>query len=301
MLTEFGKVLRKLRIEKGEMRLLDLARKLDKSASFISAVETGRKEIPDGFAVHVSRAMNLAPAELRELSKAADRTRREHRLTGKTEEQRELIANFARRLDEMDPVVIEKLRDILLKSSDGDEPFRRKRAGFEVPPKSAAVLRNNAEKVRSVFIDDNQVMFPIIDVLEFRLHKIVAEFEFQVRTREEMGDDEGSVPAGGNSLWLREDVYERACRGVGRDRFTACHELAHFLMHSHMQFARVRSDAPIFQDSEWQADCFAGALLMSRRHTSQFSTADEASVACGMSMSAGRYQWSIYQREKGGK
>lgn len=301
MLTEFGKVLRKLRIEKGEMRLLDLARKLNKTASFISAVETGRKEIPDGFAVQVSRAMDLAPTELRELRHAADRTKREHRLQGKTPEQRELIANFARRLDEMDPVVIEKLRNILLKSSDDEEPFRRKRPGFEVPPKSAAVIRSNAEKVRSVFIDDKEVMFPVIEVLEFRLHKIVEDFDFQVRTREEMGDDEGSVPAGGNSLWLREDVYERACRGVGRDRFTACHELAHFLMHSHVQFARVRSDAPIYQDSEWQADCFAGALLMSRRHLSRFSTADEAAVVCGMSMSAGRYQWSIYQREEGGR
>ena len=34
-----------------------------------------------------------------------------------------------------------------------------------------------------------------------------------------------------NCIKIREDVYERAIKGYGRDRFTLAHELGHFLMH----------------------------------------------------------------------
>ncbi len=47
MLTSFGKILRKLRIDHSE-RLLDMAEKLDVSVSFLSSVEIGKKSVPVG-------------------------------------------------------------------------------------------------------------------------------------------------------------------------------------------------------------------------------------------------------------
>lgn len=46
MLTPFGRMVRKLRIDKG-VRLKDMADFLDVPSSFLSAVENGRKQIPD--------------------------------------------------------------------------------------------------------------------------------------------------------------------------------------------------------------------------------------------------------------
>ena len=48
MITEFGKELRKLRIDL-EIQQKEMAEDLDVSGSFLSAIESGRKEIPKGF------------------------------------------------------------------------------------------------------------------------------------------------------------------------------------------------------------------------------------------------------------
>jgi transcriptional regulator with XRE-family HTH domain len=48
MSTPLGKELRKLRIDLG-ITLGDMAQAIEKSASFLSAVETGRKRAPDDF------------------------------------------------------------------------------------------------------------------------------------------------------------------------------------------------------------------------------------------------------------
>jgi transcriptional regulator with XRE-family HTH domain len=47
MTTQFGKELKKLRIDLG-ITLMEMAKKIDVSAAFLSALETGRKRIPDG-------------------------------------------------------------------------------------------------------------------------------------------------------------------------------------------------------------------------------------------------------------
>ena len=46
MLTEFGKCLRKIRIDKAEL-LKDMAEKLQVTSAYLSAVEHGKREIPD--------------------------------------------------------------------------------------------------------------------------------------------------------------------------------------------------------------------------------------------------------------
>jgi transcriptional regulator with XRE-family HTH domain len=107
MLTPFGIACRKLRLDRG-MRLLDLAKKMGLSAAFISAVETGRKAIPDGYVVRAGRAMELTTTELREITRAADRTRTEVRLDKMNPAQREIVHAFARRLDDIPSDLLER-------------------------------------------------------------------------------------------------------------------------------------------------------------------------------------------------
>ena len=297
MLTPFGIAARKLRLDKG-MRLLDLARLMRCSAAFISAIETGRKPIPDDYVARVSRVMDLVAAQTSDLERAADQTRKEVRVDKMPADQRELVAAFARRLDDIPPDMMAALKKVVLKSVFGEIPFERSRRGLVVPPMSTKTIRTFADQVRSVFVTDDQVDFPIMDVLEFRMSSIFDGFYVDPREADYMGDLEGRMVAGENVIELREDVYEGAWNGTRRDRFTVCHELGHFLMHRTITMARVRDDShKIFCDSEWQADTFAGTLLMSPRHLSLFNSPAQAADLCNISPAAARTMWSKYQTE----
>jgi Zn-dependent peptidase ImmA (M78 family)/transcriptional regulator with XRE-family HTH domain len=304
MLTPFGKLIRQLRLEK-DMRLIDLAEATGKSPAFLSAIEVGRKPIPDSYVREVIRAMNLTAAEAKKLTAAADRTRKEVRVDNLSEDQRALMAAFARKLDTteapIDPhlsEIVERLRNAL-KSMGGELPFHRKRRGMIVPAMSADAIWNYAERVRGLLVHDNTVEFPIVQVLEHSMGQIFPDFQFDVIEAAMMGDNEGHVMPGSMTLALREDVYIGACRGNGRDRFTASHELGHFLLHRDVTFARSREEGTaIYYDSEWQADTFAGALMMSQRHLQLFTDADDAAAKCGMSAAAAGYQIKKYNERK---
>lgn len=181
-------------------------------------------------------------------------------------------------------------------STVSDEAFMR-RPGMVVQPMSNIALRDLAERVRTRFLKDDQVAFPIIELLEFKLQEALTDFVFDVREVEEMGELEGLVIGGRPMLCLRRDVYDRACLGSGRDRFTASHELAHYLLHRNVQMARIRDQSfKVYYDSEWQADRFAGALMMSRRHLHLFKDAEHAAELCGMSLKAAKYQLALHGR-----
>ena len=70
MLTAFGKELRKLRIEHGEV-LRDMASRLDVSASFVSSVESGQKKIPANWIEKLAVLYSLSYEQISALTKAA--------------------------------------------------------------------------------------------------------------------------------------------------------------------------------------------------------------------------------------
>jgi Zn-dependent peptidase ImmA (M78 family) len=244
------------------------------------------------------RAMDLNAVESRELRRAADRTKKEVRVEKLPEEQRELVAAFARKLDELPNDLMARIKKVVLKSNTGETPFFRKRRGMYAPPMKTSVIRDFADKVRSAFVEDAQIEFPIMDVLEFRMAMVIEGFHLDIRDREFMGVEEGRVVAGKNEIVLREDVYEGAWDANGRDRFTACHEFAHFLMHREITMPRTRDDGEkVYCDAEWQADTFAGTLLMSPRHLDRFRDADHAAEQCRMSQQAASVMWEKYKAE----
>lgn len=297
MITPFGIATRKLRLDKG-LRLLDLAEKLNVSSSFISAVETGKKPIPARYVDSVVKAMGVTRAEAIELQRAADRSKTVVDIDGLQGSQRELVAAFARKLHDLPPDFLEEIKKQVFKSVAGDVPFRRRHRGLLVAAASTRALWDFAEKVRSVFVDEDEVCFPIMDVLEFRLPALEEGFHLDVCTSAEMGAEEGLVVAGSKCIMLREDVYEGAWNEVGRDRFTACHEFGHYLLHRQVAMARVRDDShPVYRDAEWQADTFAGGLLMSARHLARLGCAEDAATQCGMTPMAAGVMWSKYQKE----
>jgi transcriptional regulator with XRE-family HTH domain len=297
MITPFGIETRKLRLDKG-LRLMDMAEKLDLSSSFISAVETGKKPIPAGYVYSVVRVLGLTPAEADELQKAADRSKAVVDVDGLRGSQRELVAAFARKVDVLPPEFLEEIKKRVFKSTADEIPFKRKRKGLLVDAASTRALWDVAERVRSLFVHDDEIFLPIMDVLEFRLPTVEEGFYLDVCSHSEMGSEEGLVIAGSNCIKLRQDVYEGAWQDVGRHRFTACHELCHYILHRQVAFPRMRDDShPIYRDAEWQADTFAGGLLMSRRHLAALGSAENAVPKCGMTALAASVMWSKYQKE----
>ncbi len=121
MLTAFGKELRKLRIMTGEL-IRDMAAKLHVTASYLSAVETGKRQLPDGWVDKISDLYNLSPQEKNALQKAADASVLSVKLNlnGLTDRQRQTAVLFAREFSDMDDEKLETIRKLLNEGDDGD-------------------------------------------------------------------------------------------------------------------------------------------------------------------------------------
>jgi Zn-dependent peptidase ImmA (M78 family) len=162
-------------------------------------------------------------------------------------------------------------------------------------PLSRRDIRRYVNKIRGILNIGDNSRLPIVKFLEFIMPFIDKEFTFVVKTKEEMGNCHGLTHPDKHLIEIREDVYKRACDGVGRDRFTIAHEIGHYLLHepNRVALARVEDKAkiPIYQTPEWQADVFAGELLMPA-HLIKGKTPEEVSILCQVSLSAARTQLS---------
>ena len=119
MLTAFGKELRKLRIMTGEL-IRDMATKLGVTASYLSAVETGKRQIPKDWVSRISDLYNLSPQETTALQKAADASALSVKLdlNGLTDRRRQTAVLFAREFSDLDDEKLETIRKLL---NEGDD------------------------------------------------------------------------------------------------------------------------------------------------------------------------------------
>lgn len=120
MLTDFGCYLRKIRIDCGEI-IRDMAEKLAVTASFLSAVETGKKNIPNHWLNDIPVLYNLSEESTNELKLAAETSVRSVKLNlenfGGT--RRETAILFAREFDSMDDDTISQIRSLLKRDAKG--------------------------------------------------------------------------------------------------------------------------------------------------------------------------------------
>ena len=149
-------------------------------------------------------------------------------------------------------------------------------AGLSVPPLSLKQIRERCEVIRTIFDIPLNAPVDIVKVFEYILTQIGVEFE--IVPKHEMGTKHGETIPSENRIRIREDVYERACNGYGRDRLTMAHELGHLLLHrvETITFAREDGDIPPYKDPEWQANAFAGELLEPYKYIKDMSIIDIA-------------------------
>jgi len=119
MLSQFGKFCRKLRIEKNE-RLLDMAQKLEVPPSFLSAVEFGKKSIPEGWKALIIDKYNLSTEQIAELQQAIDNSVRilKFDLSEKDDSDKDLLLAFARKFQDLDTNDKESILSVLKKQDD---------------------------------------------------------------------------------------------------------------------------------------------------------------------------------------
>lgn len=103
MITEFGKVLRKLRIDHGEI-LKTMAERLNMTSSYLSAIECGKRNIPPDLIEKLVSIYELTEGEQEILSNARDKSLKSIEIELNTDNpiKRDLVLQFARKFDDMD-------------------------------------------------------------------------------------------------------------------------------------------------------------------------------------------------------
>lgn len=119
MLTSVGRFLRKLRIDNGEI-LRDMARVLHVSSAFLSAVENGKKKVPDAWLPKLKEAYSLNEEQLQGLQNAIMEASDivELNMKNASTKTRQLALSFARQFDSLDEETCEKLFGILNKRKE---------------------------------------------------------------------------------------------------------------------------------------------------------------------------------------
>ena len=122
MITEFGKAIRKIRIDT-DQRLADMAKLIGKSPAFISAIERGEKSPPPGFEEDIVSAYQLDWEAANLLRNLADASRETFTVKPTSNLEREAAGLMARRMgsgfDALSQQELERIVSILKKQEDG--------------------------------------------------------------------------------------------------------------------------------------------------------------------------------------
>lgn len=162
-----------------------------------------------------------------------------------------------------------------------------------VLPMSRKNLRGFAIEFRTIFGMEDVLYFPIVKFIEWILPEL--GFDYEIVPEREMRNAYGVTHTGMRIMKIREDVYDRAVNGNPRDRFTLCHELGHFLLHTPDRVSFARGSVPTYMDPEWQANVFAGEL-MAPCNLVKGMFPQEIAEKCGMSFTAAQIQYKEYHK-----
>jgi len=121
MLTLFGKFTRKLRIDSGEL-LKDMAEKLGVTSSYLSAVENGKRNVPQSWISKIADNYEITSDQFRELKEAVEKSRQTNKvdLKGMNSDDKDLMMALARRINGLDDQDKKDIKDILQNKQRGE-------------------------------------------------------------------------------------------------------------------------------------------------------------------------------------
>ena len=114
MLTRFGKQLRGLRIEH-DQKLKDMADKLGVTVAYLSAVENGKRTVPDSWLGVIVNEYDLSSEQAIRLQEAAYENKSDIKISllGANESEAGLALSFARRFKTLSDEQVNELQRIL--------------------------------------------------------------------------------------------------------------------------------------------------------------------------------------------
>lgn len=159
-------------------------------------------------------------------------------------------------------------------------------------PRSKVLIRQIANQIREILQVNKNEKIDIIRLLEMVICPAL-DISFEIIEKKEMLDKYAEYNPIDKTIKLREDVYERAINGIGRDRFTVSHEIGHIFLHSdNIAMARSDEKIPVYCDPEWQANTFAREFLCPLSGISDNDDIDIISEKYGVSKEVASIQLS---------
>ena len=122
MRTSIGEFLRSLRMNQNQ-RLKDMADILGVSSAFLSAVENGKKSMPDIWIKKIQAEYGISDDQCDEMKQAAMESQNTISINMKnvSSVNRELAVSFARQFDDMDEETSKKILSMLKNRKKGDK------------------------------------------------------------------------------------------------------------------------------------------------------------------------------------
>lgn len=172
--------------------------------------------------------------------------------------------------------------------------------GYIASPMSRLQIRDVTVRIRTAFGLCDKPNFPVLHALENILPEMIPEAVFEVVDPDEMPGMYAEAFPAATSIRVRQDVYNGARAGIPRDRFTLAHELGHLVLHAEHRLQRTASlmHVKAFQDPEWQANAFAGELLMPLDIYKRLRNPEDACTVFGVSKAALEVQRSAWSKER---
>jgi IrrE N-terminal-like domain len=179
-----------------------------------------------------------------------------------------------------------------------------------VPARSDAELRRIAERTKAEFGISRRRPVNIVRCLESTSVLTLygrKELIFHVVDDSELGDADAKTEfsKGVVTITCKRSVRERAIMGVGRDRMTLAHELAHAVLHHSVPMFRLVGAAgatdlaqnAAHTSAEHQAKVFAAAFLIHDEHAAKMLGAVQISEQFGVSLRAAEICFDRLRRD----
>ncbi len=171
-------------------------------------------------------------------------------------------------------------------------------------PQSRAFIRKFTEEIRLKFGFDRKLYFPVVEFLETMptIYKSVG-FDFEIVEDDVLPSaTQGDMDLQSNYMRVKESVYEGAVINKGKDRFSIAHEIGHFLLANdagvRLQRNILNRNVSTCEDPEWQAEAFAGELLVPMKLITNM-TAEQIAERCKVSLRAAETQLRCLNRRIG--
>ena len=169
------------------------------------------------------------------------------------------------------------------------------KSGKFTKPRSRQEIDNIAASLRHYLGATDDLVIDMIDIIEYRLSRIVPNFKLEIMSHEEMGETEALTFKDPPGMRVREDIYIGAFQAEGRPRYTLAHELGHFFLHDGNALPRLATNngvkVKLAFAIEEQADYFAASFLMPEHLVQRFESPDD--VVEGFHVSSAAAIWRM--------